>query len=144
MMRRTAVCVAWLVAGCGPGADTDASVDWVAEAQRAALDRHAGDADTLVLRGIVADRKLGQLDLLATAGAAEPELPLEVLVAGADSAVDRYLAKSTARTEDLLTALRFIGMTPGHPREPERLLYWPKGERVIATVARYPGGGGAR
>lgn len=133
------VCVA-VLAGCGP----DDSARWVDSEYRRAVARFEHDPDVLVWRGVLADRKHGFIDVLATAGAVLPGSPLDIIVAGPDSESASHLARSVARTEDIIAALEFIGMAPGHPIDVERLFYWPKGERVTVEFYSASAGSGIR
>jgi hypothetical protein len=121
--------VVFALAACG--ADQPAS--WVDQQYDQDLSRFDGNQDVLVERGLLADRKHRYVDLLATASGIEAGSPIDLLIAGRDSTSPEYLARSVASAGEIQAALEFIGLTAGHPIDIERLLYWPKGERVTTT-----------
>ena len=50
------------------------------------------------------------------------------------------LATAFAAPGDVHRALEFIGMESGRPIDAQKMRFWPKGERVIASVAALPPG----
>jgi len=94
------------------------------------------DANILVLPGLIADRKSCRVELTAEATGIASQTIVEFLLIAADSDKGyEALLWSHAKPSDVHRALEFIGMKPGEPFHPGKLRFWPKGERVIASVA---------
>ncbi|MFT5192185.1 MAG: hypothetical protein ACI957_005235 [Verrucomicrobiales bacterium] len=93
--------------------------------------RLRGNADTLVLPGLVADRITKRVDLRAETTELEKGAIIEFLLI--DQTCGRgyeSLLWSFAKPSDVHRALEFIGMKSGEPYHPDALRFWPKGERV--------------
>lgn len=106
-------------------------------AHEANLERYRGDENVLVLPGLVADRAKRRVEVLAEATGLPGETILEFLLVdvGSDRGYETLLW-SFAKPSDVHRGLEFIGMEAGAPYAPDKLRFWPKGERVIATVAQ--------
>lgn len=95
----------------------------------------------LVLPGLVADRKIKRIELFAEATGIRPETIVEfLLIDAASSKGYEALLWSHAKPSDIHRALEFIGMSPGERFHPGKLQFWPKGERVLASVGVADGG----
>ncbi|MCH1503816.1 MAG: YdjY domain-containing protein [Verrucomicrobiales bacterium] len=126
------------------GGPEDAPDDYGGSPKRAAdaslLDqsnraKHASDAKMLVLPGLLANKEIKRVSILAEATGLEAETVIEFLLI--DQSCGRgyeSLLWSFAKPSDVHRALEFIGMKSGTPFHPEALQFWPKGERVVATV----------
>jgi hypothetical protein len=104
-------------------------------AHKANLERHKGAKDVLVLPGLVANRKVKRVEIMAEATGMDVGAIVEFLLI--DQSSNRgyeALLWSYAKPSDIHKALVFIGMQPGVPYNPAKLRSWPKGERVILTV----------
>ncbi len=102
---------------------------------RDALKKHKDAPDRLVLPGLVADRKARRIVVYAQAtGLTAKGEPPEFFIIAENSGHD-YEALSVAfvKPSDVHRALRFIGMEPGRRVDPDRLQFWPKGERALLT-----------
>lgn len=107
--------------------------DWIDGQYRKALELHRDNPDMLVGQGLLADARHRYIDLLAIATGAGPDTSVDSFLATAGSDAQRSLAVIAASPAELRNALKFIGMTEGHPIDLSRTLYWPKGERVTMT-----------
>ena len=99
------------------------------------LSKHHENSKILVLPGLLANKETKRVELLAEATGLEAETVIEFLLI--DQSCGRgyeSLLWSFAKPSDVHRALEFIGMKPGTPYHPNALQFWPKGERVIATV----------
>jgi len=106
----------------------DAAVDRRLEKARTAA---AADADVLVLRGLRADRRRGQVEVLAESTGLNGGAAVEFLVIGARSSHGyEALLWSYARPADVHKALEFAGLRAGAPFDPEALRMLAKGDRV--------------
>ena len=97
--------------------------------------KHGNDEKMLVLPGLLANKDKQSVHILAEATGLEADTVIEFLLI--DQTCGRgyeSLLWSFAKPSDVHRALEFIGMRPGTPFHPEALQFWPKGERVVATV----------
>jgi len=120
--------VAMLIS-CG----ADESTTWIDQEYERNVARFEKNDDVMVRRGLLADRKHRYIDLLATASDLAPGTMLDVVIASKDSMTTQYLVRTAVGSGELLSALEFIGLSPGYPIDIERMHYWPKGERVTIT-----------
>ncbi len=98
--------------------------------------RHKGDAEVLVLPGLVADRKRQRVEVLAESTGLSSKSIVEFLVISETSQHGyEALSVSFAKPSDIHRALEFIGMKAGAPYNPQELRMWPKGERVLVSLA---------
>jgi len=99
------------------------------------LAKYKGQADFLVLPGLLADRKAKQVRLWAKATSVGYGDPIEFFLIPPDSGKD-YEAMFVAfvRPSDVHRAMEFVGMKGGRAVDPSLNQYWPKGERVCMTV----------
>ncbi len=115
-------------------------------AQVRSLDRerikaYSGQENFRVRPGLVAD-KTGRVvrvtaESIKLPGGSPVEFPLITANSGKDYEAH---ALSFASALDVHDALEFIGLTPGHGVDSERLQFWPKGDRVAITFHyREPG-----
>ena len=113
----------------------------VADIHLVHLEKARGNSDLLALPGVLADRKSRRVHVYAQATGVGPQDIVEFLLIAANSGHDyEALATVFAKPSDIHRALTFIGLQPGRPVNAEKLCFWPKGERVIATVAGLPPG----
>jgi len=97
--------------------------------------RFKDSKDHLVLPGLLADRKAGQVRVWARAtGLAGAEACEFLLIAPGSGKDYEALAVSYAKAEDVHRALEFIGMAAGEPVNFSTYHSWPKGERVKITA----------
>ena len=96
------------------------------------LKAYAGNAEFLVLPGLLADRKSKRIVIQAeSTGLTAKGHPPEFFIIGEKSGHDyEALAMSFAKAGDIHKALLFIGMQSGRRVNFEKLQFWPKGERV--------------
>lgn len=101
---------------------------------------YAGDSNVLVRAGLVAYRAERRVVVTAEAtGLGEWETAEFFLVGPGSSHGYEALAMSHARAGDIHEALEFIGMKPGWPVDTDAFRFWPKGERVIVSLAAQGG-----
>lgn len=99
-------------------------------------EKFKGNPDLQVLPGLRADRKAGRVTLLAETTGLSKGSPVEFFLIGETSGhAYESLAVSFALPSDVHKALCFIGLEPGRPVNASKLQFWPKGERVMATMA---------
>ncbi len=111
------------------------------EMHQANLVKHRKATDILVLPGLVADRKNKRVEVVAEATGIAPKEIVEFLLIDAKSGKGyEALLWSHAKPSDIHRALEFIGMKSGEPFHPAKLRFWPKGERVVASVSAARGG----
>jgi hypothetical protein len=98
-------------------------------AYEANLKKFAGDTNTLVRPGLVADRKARRVEVLVERTALKANAPCEFTVIDetSDHGYESLLI-SFARPGDVHRALQFIGTEPGESFDPGSHRYWPKGE----------------
>ena len=97
--------------------------------------KYEGVEHVLVLPGLVADRKRKRIEVLAEATGIKPGVIVEfLLIDAASSKGYEALLWSHARPSDIHRALEFIGIQRGHPFQPGKLRFWPKGERVLTGI----------
>jgi hypothetical protein len=102
---------------------------------QAARKQHAGSTNVWIERGVVADRGAGRVEFVAEATGIDAGAITEFMVVGEKSEKDyESLTVSFARSSDLCRALEFLGVPRGRPVKPAICRFWPKGERVKATV----------
>lgn len=127
-----------LVASCARD-DSDgldnASSAWIEQLNRENLRKFSGNADVLVLQGLLADRKHQYVDLYATATGQGANAAIDVLITRRGHDAANALAESFAGPREVQEALEFIGMAAGYALDIDRVHHWPKGERVIVTFS---------
>jgi hypothetical protein len=98
--------------------------------------QHKDNPDVRVRRGLVADRKVRKVTIDAEATGLSPKgnPPEFFLVAENSGHAYEALLVSFAKAGDVQEALEFIGMKPGRPVDFTAFRFWPKGERVLASV----------
>lgn len=105
------------------------------ERDKAARKAHAGNADVLVLPGLVANRKTRQVEVLAESTGLRAESELEFLLVDKDSSHGyEAMLWSHAKPSDVHRALEFIGLKPGHPFNPSAMRFWADGDPVNLSV----------
>jgi len=108
----------------------------VSQIDRANLSRYKDTADVLVLPGLIARRNEQRVEILAEATGLARGTVVEFLLIDSTSGKGyESLLWSFARPSDVHKALIFIGMKPGEPFNAAGLRFWPKGERVLLSVA---------
>lgn len=97
--------------------------------------QYKSDTNMLVLSGLLANRNEKWVKVQAEAVGIRPDTPCEfMLIAEASGHDYESLMISLAKPSAIHEALSFIGMKPGRPVDGARYCFWPKGERVVATV----------
>ena len=97
--------------------------------------RAAGNTNVWVARGVVADRAARKVEFVAEATGLDAGAIAEFLVVGETSEKDyEALTVSFARAADICHALEFLGLPRGRPVKPSICQFWPRGERVQATM----------
>ncbi len=114
---------------------TEEDRQWIRSEFDAATDARGGDAEYRVRPGVVADRKHREIELLAFATGVSRDQPIEFIIVAENGKSYEALAVSTVKPSDIYYAMTFIGMAPGHPVQPESNQFWPRGERVIMSLA---------
>lgn len=108
------------------------AVDAWTQAERTQL---AGNTNAWIARGVVADRSARKVEVVVEATGLEADAIVEFLAVGETSEKDyEALTVSFARASDLCRALEFVGLPRGRPVKPSNFQFWPKGERVQATI----------
>lgn len=106
------------------------------ERDKAAREANAGNADVLVLPGLVANRKTRQVEVLAECTGLGAGTELEFLLVDKDSSHGyEALLWSHAKPSDVHKALEFIGLKAGSPFNPSALRFWADGDRVNLRVS---------
>jgi hypothetical protein len=116
-----------------PSAEPAEFLDWLDAEYRQNLERHGQNPEMLVRRGLLADARHRFVDLYAAATGAAAGTTIDTLISAGSSERQGTLATTPVTPAEIQDALEFIGMTPGHPIDPSRLLFSPKGERVVIT-----------
>ncbi len=85
--------------------------------------------------GLKADRKTQRIEFFAETTGIGVNEPLEFFLIGGESG-NAYEAFAVALAEprDIYDAMLFIGIAPGRGVNPDKLQFWPKGERVVMTL----------
>ncbi len=97
--------------------------------------KQAGNTNLWIARGVIADRTARTVDLVVEATGLETGAIAEFMVVGETSEKDyEALTVSFARAADICHGLEFLGMTRGRAVKPSAFQFWPKGERVKATI----------
>ena len=95
----------------------------------------AGNTNVWVTRGLVADRAAHTVEFVVEATGLAAGSIAEFLVVGESSEKDyEALTVSFARAADICHALEFLGVPRGRPVKPSICQFWPRGERVKATI----------
>ncbi len=90
--------------------------------------------------GVLADRRAHTVRFLAEATGLGAGQIVEFFLISEQSGHDyEALAVSLARPGDLFEALEWIGLPAGRAVDPDAFFFWPKGERVLASVAPVDG-----
>jgi hypothetical protein len=147
-MRRTLMGACAIAAVCGwPAGAADEPVSALETNRRIVLRRHEasvqayqGNADVLVLPGLVADRKARRILLDVATTGVEKGKPIEFWLIG-DTSGHGYesLAMAFAKPSAVHRALEFIGLKPGRPVNANAMQFWSKGERVFVSLTRAAG-----
>ena len=96
--------------------------------------KYKGNADYLVLPGLLANRKEKTVRIWAKMIGLDHGDPIEFFLIPPDSGKDyEALAVGYVKPSDVHKALEFIGMKAGRPVDYMADKYWPKGERVLMT-----------
>lgn len=104
------------------------------------LKAHKGNADKLVLPGLVADRKAKTVEVLAeSTGLKGGDIAEFLLVDNTSDRGYEALLWSFAKPSAVHQALAFIGLKPGSPFNPSALRFFADGDRVILTVRKADG-----
>ena len=97
-----------------------------------------GQADYLVLPGLIANKKEQKVTVLAEATGIEEKAIAEFFIIGEGSGHDyESISIAFASAGDIRKAMEFIGMTPGRCVQFQAKQFWPKGERVTIQVSKH-------
>ena len=119
----------------GQTAADDKAAEEAKNAYEANLVKHRGNADVLVLPGLVADRKSKQVRIWGKATGVGHGDPVEFFVIPPDSGKEyEAMVVGFVKPSDVHRALEFIGMKGGRAVNFAANQFWPKGERVLMTV----------
>jgi hypothetical protein len=124
-----------LAAPAWRAANTNAAAAWT-RAQRI-----QSGSNRWVAAGVMADRGARCVTFVAEATGLERGAPVEFLAV--EQASDRdYESLTVALVDpsDLSQAIEYLGVPHGLPVKPAAFRFWPKGERVIMSVAPFQGG----
>jgi hypothetical protein len=130
MIRRVIVIATLCLSACG-GNDADS---WVDRQHTEDIASFGDDPDFLLQRGLRANRKYRYVDVLAHATGIGAGSKADLVLAGRDSKSAGAIAVAEVNAAELQGALTFIGLSAGHPIDIDKLLYWPKGNRVTISV----------
>ena len=107
---------------------------WLQSEFEANKKRFKGGQDVYLAKGLVANRKTRTIDLLSIATGLSAGMVAEFFIISPLGRDHEALLIALAKPSDIHQALLFIGMKPGRPVDYHTYHFWPKGERVIATV----------
>lgn len=108
---------------------------WVDKQFEIDKNKHKGDANVMVRRGLIASRNAKIVQVYADSTGLNDGDTIEFYLVGEDSANGyEALSISFASPGDVREALMFIGMAPGEGVDYDALRFWPKGERVKIRV----------
>ena len=97
--------------------------------------QHAGNTNVWIARGVVAERETHRVEVVVEATGLELGSIAEFLAVGEKSEKDyEALTVSFGLASDICRGLEFVGMPRGRPVKPAVYQFWPKGERVKATL----------
>lgn len=97
--------------------------------------QYAGNPDFWVARGLLADRKARTVTLDSYTTGVGPNDISEFFIISENSGHDyESLFGTFAQSEDICKALEFIGVPRGRAVDYDKLVFWPKGERLLGTV----------
>ena len=97
--------------------------------------RFSNDDQFLIRRGLLASRCDQTVQIYADSAGLSSGEPIEYYLVGENSShIYEALAVAFASPGDVREGLAFIGMEPGRSIDHERIMLWPKGERVFITV----------
>ena len=96
---------------------------------------HADDTTIMLRPGVLADRKTKRVEFFAEATGIKANETVEFFLIAENSGNDyEALAIGLAEPVDIYDAMLFIGMPLGRGMNPQKLQFWPKGERVFMTL----------
>ena len=97
--------------------------------------RYAGDPARFVARGVLADKAARTVTLDAfTTGVGPGDVAEFFLITENSGHGYESLLTAFAKADDVCKAIEFIGVPRGRGVDYDRYVFWPKGERVIATA----------
>lgn len=97
----------------------------------------ATSTNVQVWSGVIADREKREVRLLVEAVGHRPDTIIEFLIAAPQSnrAYESALM-SVAKPSDIVRAMEWIGLPKGDVINGRQFRFWPKGERISATIRR--------
>ena len=114
-VRATAIIVLLSCVSCAPDDGdelNDESNAWIEQLDRDNVRKFSGNADYLVLPGLLADRKHQFVDLYATATGQAADVAIDVLIASRDNETAEPLAESFASSREVpANLIRRFGVT---------------------------------
>lgn len=110
---------------------TNANIQVIEKINKENAEKYKGNADYLVKPGVIADKKNMKVTVYAEASGVTNDVIEFLLIAPKSGHDYESMAISHAKAEDILKAMKFIGMQAGTCVNYAELRFWPKGERVI-------------
>lgn len=105
------------------------------ERYAANTNRYAGDPTKFIARGVFADKTARRVTLDAFTTGVGPGDIAEFYIITENSGHDyEALLMTFAKADDVCKAIEFIGVPRGRSVDYDRYVFWPKGERVVATA----------
>jgi len=99
--------------------------------------RYTGNTNIWIIPGLVANREAHKIELLSEATGLDGGSTTEFLLVSPGSEKDyEALAISYVHASDVVHAMDFIGIPRGQPVNPSLCQFWPKGERIQATLRK--------
>jgi hypothetical protein len=98
-------------------------------------------AHILKRSALVADRDARRVEIFAVAMGLKGNEPMEFFLVGANGKDYESMGVTTAKASEVQEALIFIGMQPGRSINFRELQFWPRGDRVKASVSWETGEG---
>lgn len=105
------------------------------ERHAANTNRYTGDPARFVARGVLADKAARTVTLDAfTTGVGPGDVAEFFLITENSGHGYEALLTTFAKADDVCKAIEFIGVPRGRGVDYDRYVFWPKGERVLATA----------
>ena len=110
---------------------TNDNIQVVEKINKENTEKYKGNADFLIKPGLIADKKNRKVTVYAEASGVTNDVIEFFLIAPKSGHDYESMAISYAKAEDIMNAMKFIGMQAGTCINYAELRFWPKGERVI-------------
>ena len=106
---------------------------WIDKTYAFNQQKYGNHPEFFVKRGVLADRKRQKIEILGVATGLTHGEPVEFLLVSENGKDYESIAVTPAIPSDIISAIEFIGLKQGHPFNPAKRHFWPKGERVFMT-----------